>query len=143
MATFRCSKCGCDDDTALCNYWCARVRDILPVCSACDPKIGKWHGQFPRLFGAFLVTPSPTRSPREVLPSLVGRLRLAEVGLNDKMTDSSRQARKGVVAPPGGMFYFDDPVPWYKPLAAPPMRGAPVTWAAGQPGRGRQADPAT
>ena len=121
MATFRCSKCGCDDDTALCNYWSARVRDILPVCSACDAKIGKWHGRFPRLFGVFLVTPSPTSSPREILASLVGQLRLAEVGLDDKMTESSGQARKGLAAP-GGTFYFDDPVPSYKPLTASPMR---------------------
>lgn len=127
MATFRCSKCGCDDDTALCNYWCARVRDLLPVCSACDPKIGKWHGQFPRLFGTFLVTPSPTSSPREVLASLVGRLRLAEVGPDDKITDSRRQTRKGVAAAGG----FDDPVPSYKPLTASPIRGAPVTGPAG------------
>ena len=99
MATFRCGKCGCSDDTALCNYWSARVRDMPPVCSACDPKIGKWHGQFPRLFGAFLVTPTPTSTPREVLRSLVGRLRLAEVGANDKMTGSSGPAELGVMAP--------------------------------------------
>jgi hypothetical protein len=110
MATFRCGKCGCDEDTALCNYWSDRVRDILPVCSACDPKIGKWHGQFPRLFGAFLVTPSPIKGPRAVLASLVGQLRLAE--------GSSRQARTGAV-PLDGTFDFNDTVPWYKPLASP------------------------
>jgi hypothetical protein len=117
MATFRCSKCGCNDDTALCNYWSARVRDIPPVCSACDPKIGKWHGQFARLFGTFLVTPSP-EPPREALASLVGRLRLAEVGLNG-------------IGAAGGTFEFDDPIPSYKPLTASPMRGAPVTGPAG------------
>jgi hypothetical protein len=137
MATFRCSRCGCDDDTALCNYWSSRVRDIPPVCSACDPKIRKWHGQFPRLFGAFLVTPRPASSPREVLASLVGRLKLAEVGPNDKMTASSPQA-KGAAAP-GDRFYFDDPVPSYKPLTSPRSqpnvpspteRAAPVAGAA-------------
>src|SRR5258708_20244432 len=79
MATFRCSKCGCNDDTALCNYWSARVRDIPPVCSACDPKIRKWHGQFARLFGAFLGTPPPER-PREAPATMVGRLRPAAGG---------------------------------------------------------------
>jgi hypothetical protein len=48
MAFFRCVKCDCEEDTALCNYWTARLQEIPPVCSACDPKIGKWHGQFPR-----------------------------------------------------------------------------------------------
>lgn len=122
MATFRCGKCGCNDDTALCNYWSARVRDMLPVCSACDPKIGKWHGQFARLFGAFLVTPRPTSSPREALASLVARLRLVEASPNDKLAEPHGQAEKGVLAP-GDTFSFDDPVPSYKPVTAPLVRG--------------------
>jgi hypothetical protein len=48
MSLFQCSKCGCGEDTALCNYWPARVRETTPMCSACDPKIGKWHDEFPR-----------------------------------------------------------------------------------------------
>jgi len=48
MSFFRCSNCGCVEDTALCNYWVARIRDTPTVCSGCDCKIGKWHGQFPR-----------------------------------------------------------------------------------------------
>ena len=48
MATFRCSKCGCQEDTALCNYWSARIQQTPLLCSACDPKIRKWHGQFLR-----------------------------------------------------------------------------------------------
>jgi hypothetical protein len=122
MATFRCGKCGCNDDTALCNYWSARVRDMLPVCSACDPKIGKWHGQFPRLFGAFLVTPRPTSSPREALASLVGRLRLAEAGRKETMTERGGRAGQGVLTP-DDVFCFDDPVPSYKPVTAPPLHG--------------------
>jgi hypothetical protein len=122
MATFRCGKCGCNDDTALCNYWSARVRDMLPVCSACDPKIGKWHGQFARLFGAFLVTPRPTSSPREALASLIVRLRLVEASPNDKMTEPHGQAGTGVLAP-DDTFCFDDPVPSYGPVTAPPVRG--------------------
>jgi hypothetical protein len=107
MATFRCSKCGCHEDTALCNYWSDRVRDLPPVCSACDPRIERWHGQFPRLFGVFLVTPSPVPRPREALASLVGRLAEA----------NQPQARKEIAAV-DGTAYFDDPIPSYKPLAA-------------------------
>jgi hypothetical protein len=119
MATFRCTKCGCDDDTALCNYWSARVRDALPVCSACDSKIGKWHGQFPRIFGVFLVTPSQTNRPGEVPASLVERLRQAEVGpkldgANDR-NQTGREAGMEAVKP-GGAFFPDDPVPPYKPF---------------------------
>ena len=110
MSFFRCSNCGCVEDTALCNYWAARIRDTPTLCSGCDSKIDKWHGQFPRLFGAFLVTPSPIKGPRAVLASLVGQLRLAE--------GSSRQARTGAV-PLDGTFDFNDKVPWYKPLASP------------------------
>jgi hypothetical protein len=52
MALFTCSKRGGDDDTALCNYWSARLRELPLLCSACDPKILKWHGEFPRKFDA-------------------------------------------------------------------------------------------
>jgi hypothetical protein len=116
MATFRCGKCGCHEDTALCNYWSARVRDLLPVCSACDVKIGKWHGQFPRLFGAFLVTPRPTPSPREVLASSVRRLQIAEFGPDLEVANRVSEP----TAVPGDLFYFDDPVPSYLPLTASP-----------------------
>jgi hypothetical protein len=34
--------------TALCRYWLARLREMPTLCSACDSKIGKWHGQFPQ-----------------------------------------------------------------------------------------------
>jgi len=36
------------EDTTLCKFWSARLRETPTLCSACDPKIGKWHGQFPR-----------------------------------------------------------------------------------------------
>jgi hypothetical protein len=124
MATFRCGKCGCNDDTALCNYWSARMRDRLPVCSACDPKIGKWHGQFPRVFGVLLVTPRFEVSPREALRGLVERLRLAEAGpraaAHERPVEGSYQvSRKDEM--PGGAFIFSnfsDPVPAYRPLTA-------------------------
>jgi hypothetical protein len=48
MAFFRCSNCGCDEDTTLCNYWSARLQELPTLCSACDPKIERWHGEFPR-----------------------------------------------------------------------------------------------
>ena len=48
MALFPCSKCGCVEDTALCHFWSARLRQMPAVCSACDPMIGKWHGEFPK-----------------------------------------------------------------------------------------------
>jgi hypothetical protein len=113
MATFRCSKCGCHEDTALCNYWSDRVRDMPAVCSACDPRIEKWHGQFPRLFGVFLVTPSPDPPPRprEVLASLVGRLA-------DASQEASRERTAKGVAGSRRTPYFDDPIPSYKPLTA-------------------------
>src|SRR4030088_2508135 len=43
-----CRKCECIEDTALCHYWSARLRQTSAVCSACDPTIGKWHGEFPK-----------------------------------------------------------------------------------------------
>jgi hypothetical protein len=49
MSLFECCKCGCAEDTALCHYWSARLQNIAPICSACDPKIGKWHGEFARV----------------------------------------------------------------------------------------------
>lgn len=48
MPLFPCSKCHCVEDTALCHYWSARLRQTSALCSACDPTIGKWHGEFPR-----------------------------------------------------------------------------------------------
>lgn len=106
MSTFRCGKCGCSEDTALCNYWTARVRDILPVCSACDAGIGKWHGEFPRLFGTFLSTPIPRSDPRDMPASLV-----------DRLAEGGGRPKRGIEAP-SGMFDFNDPVPSYKPLTA-------------------------
>ena len=54
MPAFRCSKCGCVENTACSNYWhhVAPMDDEEkqePLCSQCDPEIGKWHGEFPKL----------------------------------------------------------------------------------------------
>jgi hypothetical protein len=48
MAFFRCSKCACVEDTTLSRYWTARVQEMPILCSACDPKIARWHGEFPQ-----------------------------------------------------------------------------------------------
>ncbi len=55
MPIFICSKCEVIDNTALSGYW-TRGFDLpegtekpAPLCSQCDPEIGKWHGAFPRL----------------------------------------------------------------------------------------------
>jgi hypothetical protein len=48
MPLFPCSRCNCVEDTALSHYWSARLRQTFAVCSACDPTIGKWHGEFPK-----------------------------------------------------------------------------------------------
>lgn len=48
MPFFRCRKCDHVEDTALSNFWSARLRRDPTLCSACDPKIAKWHGEFPR-----------------------------------------------------------------------------------------------
>lgn len=46
MPLFRCTQCGCAENTALSN-WAVRRRAGLPaLCSGCDPEIGQWHGRF-------------------------------------------------------------------------------------------------
>jgi hypothetical protein len=46
MSLFKCSKCGCIENTACCNYWSSKSEGKRPVCSECDPAIKKWHGRF-------------------------------------------------------------------------------------------------
>ena len=55
MSIYRCSKCGCIENTATSNYWSRRhpsddAGNSLPplseLCSECDPHIGHWHGVF-------------------------------------------------------------------------------------------------
>ena len=47
MSIFKCEKCGCAENTALCRY---NFRGKEPaLCSECDPKGNKkWHGCFPK-----------------------------------------------------------------------------------------------
>jgi hypothetical protein len=90
MALFPCSKCGCEDDTALCNYWSARLKEFPLLCSACDPKISKWHGEFPRKFE----TP-PAAGPTR----LVGLTRITEVGLSLAEINKEMVLSDGLKAP--------------------------------------------
>lgn len=47
MPLFKCSKCGCVENTALAGAWTQWHIDKKPVlCSEC--KTGKWHGEFPK-----------------------------------------------------------------------------------------------
>jgi len=53
MPIFECSKCHCMENTATSAYWSTFQGEGLPrlpaLCSECDPKIGKWHGIFPKM----------------------------------------------------------------------------------------------
>ena len=48
MPLYECTVCHSIDNTALTNFWDARLHDQPLLCSACDPEIGQWHGKFPR-----------------------------------------------------------------------------------------------
>ena len=48
MSIFKCEKCGCAENTALCGYN-FRKEGEKALCSECDPKILKWHGCFKKI----------------------------------------------------------------------------------------------
>ncbi|TWA89591.1 hypothetical protein [Bradyrhizobium stylosanthis] len=53
MPLYMCSKCGSVENTACGGYWRQQrdanyAEDFKPLCSACYPEIGKWHGDFPQ-----------------------------------------------------------------------------------------------
>lgn len=50
MPLFVCSNPECDaiENTATTHFWSDRSEKRDPLCSACDPAFGKWHGRFPR-----------------------------------------------------------------------------------------------
>lgn len=48
MSLFRCTECGHVENTAVSNYVVRRLERKPPLCSQCDPEIGKWHGRFKR-----------------------------------------------------------------------------------------------
>lgn len=47
MSLFKCEKCSCVENTALCRYW-LRKEGEPKLCSECDSNMGKWHGRFPK-----------------------------------------------------------------------------------------------
>lgn len=54
MPLFACSSCNSVENTALSNFWASELDAYQqgvphkPKCSACDPAIGIWHGEFER-----------------------------------------------------------------------------------------------
>lgn len=46
MSLFVCDKCDCVENTALCWYATHLIEKTPLLCSACDPEIAKWHGEF-------------------------------------------------------------------------------------------------
>lgn len=49
MPLFKCSACGSMDNTALTNWAWRHAHKQPALCSACDPEIDQWHGEFPRV----------------------------------------------------------------------------------------------
>ena len=47
MSIFLCANCRVMENTAVSHYW-IRKPNSPPLCSACDPEIGEWHGVFER-----------------------------------------------------------------------------------------------
>ena len=45
---FKCEKCGCAENGALCRYNITRHNNEPNLCSEYDPGIGKWHNCFPK-----------------------------------------------------------------------------------------------
>lgn len=79
MPLFRCSRCGCVDNTALGNFWTAPKGQAK--CSECDQ--GQWHGRFTKkpAEGYFIDAQGHLWSPAEfakgTIPpnaGLIGRL---------------------------------------------------------------------
>lgn len=54
MSLYQCEECGCRENTATAGYWfrndAGNPCNGRTLCSACDPSIGKWHGQFDRVY---------------------------------------------------------------------------------------------
>lgn len=51
MSLFQCRECGCRENTACCLFWTSQFANGgRNLCSACDPRINRWHGNFPRMF---------------------------------------------------------------------------------------------
>ncbi|MEZ8991016.1 hypothetical protein AB4571_01840 [Vibrio breoganii] len=50
MSMFQCVECGCQESTSTSNWAYLVATTQEPLCSACDPDIGQWHGAFKRVF---------------------------------------------------------------------------------------------
>jgi hypothetical protein len=48
MGLFVCSNCNAVDNTAVTNWAVRTAKQLPPLCSECDPKIGEWHRLFPK-----------------------------------------------------------------------------------------------
>lgn len=61
MPLFRCSKCGCADNTATAlNFWPEYyLNQKAPLCSECDPEQGEWHGSFQKRSAAMAAKSDP------------------------------------------------------------------------------------
>ncbi|MCT9125364.1 hypothetical protein [Cupriavidus gilardii] len=46
MPLFRCTQCGCVENTATGAYWWRKHKAKPVLCSECDS--GQWHGLFPK-----------------------------------------------------------------------------------------------
>jgi hypothetical protein len=46
MPLFRCEKCGCVENTAVCSYWHNKYSNGPLICYECET--GKEHGMFPK-----------------------------------------------------------------------------------------------
>jgi hypothetical protein len=57
MPLYKCTKCGCIDNTAMGNFWTANAHGEPELCTECDPEIGVWHGKFVKRQAAEADTP--------------------------------------------------------------------------------------
>jgi len=48
MPLFVCDECNSVDNTATSHYWQSHMAGTPALCSACDPKSGRWHDIFER-----------------------------------------------------------------------------------------------
>jgi len=70
MPLYECSVCHAVENTALTNFWWDHMHESKPaLCSECDPAIGKWHGQFPKITAAEFKKKFPHETIRYLFPT--------------------------------------------------------------------------
>jgi hypothetical protein len=47
MPLYRCTMCGCFDNTGLTDFWVRHLRQLPALCSDCSPGL-RWHGRWPK-----------------------------------------------------------------------------------------------